>query len=131
MANRVCLGQRATNEWGLWVSKPGINVLTGTDDQMLFASDLSAFQIMASGALVAPTSGSSVGLTIANFGFRPVVLWACLPDTVIYTAAQSTIGQLVASVTYNSNTSITFNLGGSSRPAGQTIYYAVINVVLV
>ena len=44
MANRVLLGQGTTqrggtSKYGLWVSKPGQNVLTCSDDNLIFDMD--------------------------------------------------------------------------------------------
>jgi len=43
MANRVLLGKgtsaRGTSDYGLWVSKPGQDVLTCTDDNLIFDMD--------------------------------------------------------------------------------------------
>ena len=48
MANRILLGQGTTarggtSKYGLWVSKPTKDVLTCTDDELIFALILKSF----------------------------------------------------------------------------------------
>ena len=45
MANRVLMGKGTTarggtDKYGLWISKPGQNVLTCTDDQLILNTDI-------------------------------------------------------------------------------------------
>ena len=74
MANRVLFGQRGS-EMGLWISKPGFNVLTASEADMLFLStptkQIKAFQIIQSGRI---TFGGAtyVDVYYPNPGFRPV-----------------------------------------------------------
>lgn len=43
MTNRVNLGKLPSNNYGLRVSLPGADVLTATDDQLAFSSELNRF----------------------------------------------------------------------------------------
>ena len=69
MANRVCLGQKAAGQFGLWVSKPGLNVLTASESQMLFSSNVKTLQIAQNGKVT--ITALPYTLTIADLGFRP------------------------------------------------------------
>ena len=52
MANRVLIGKRGTSDYGLYVSNPGVNVLTATDDDLMFNSDLvEGFNVLQSGTV--------------------------------------------------------------------------------
>lgn len=73
MTNRVVLGNRGAGA-GFWVSKPGINVLTGGEDDMLLSTSFGALQIVASGVISAPANFTDYDRTIPNLGFPPVVL---------------------------------------------------------
>lgn len=73
MTNRVLLGKKGS-DYGLWVSKPGQNVLTASDDNMLLSTDFQAFQIVASGVINNPSNNTDYNLTIPNLGFTPIVL---------------------------------------------------------
>ncbi|MBD9544242.1 hypothetical protein IB276_32885 [Ensifer sp. ENS04] len=75
MANRVCLGQKATGQFGLWVSKPGINVLTAADSQMLFSSDWKTLQIAQTGRVTIPSTPANpfpFTFTVGDMGYRPL-----------------------------------------------------------
>ena len=62
---------------GIKVSKPGVNVSTATNDQLILNSDFNAFKIVASGTAVLtvpnpPTAGTPYTVTIAhNLGYPP------------------------------------------------------------
>lgn len=72
MANRVCLGQRSS-DIGLFISKPAVNVLTASLDNMLFSSSARAYQAVASGT-VAIANNSSTTIAYPNNGYVPTVL---------------------------------------------------------
>ena len=78
MANRVLLGNRA-GTYGLWVSKPGIDVLTASTSNLLFSSQTSkTVRVLASGSLFFPSGGTNslsiaYGLTAPNRA-APLVL---------------------------------------------------------
>jgi hypothetical protein len=118
MANRVLLGQRG-GEYGFWVSKPGQNVLTATDVNLLIAKDLYTFQIIYTARVFIGTDPSfSVNVTIPNYGYKPTIITFC---------------KFPAAVLYNSNTSVTLRdnpyseLFSSGWGAGDAAYldYAI------
>lgn len=70
------MGQKGTGEFGLWVSKPTVNVLTATDAQMLFSSDWKTLQVAQTIRVVIPSSPANpfpIDIPISNLGFRPHV----------------------------------------------------------
>lgn len=72
MTGRVLLGLRA-GEYGIWVSKPGVNVITAGDDALLLSSSRRSAQVVASG-IISASSGGSYGISWGNLGFVPVIL---------------------------------------------------------
>jgi hypothetical protein len=77
MTNRLILGNRS-GQYGLWISKPGIDVLTASDRDCLFSSDVRAFQVVQSGDLGDIGSGGSVGIATVDQGFLPFVVISCM-----------------------------------------------------
>lgn len=75
MANRVLLGQRGS-DYGLWVSKPGQNVLTANADQLLFSPDTQMLQVIYSDVIRTSGSGGNATYTRSwtNPGFYPFVM---------------------------------------------------------
>lgn len=78
MANRVVFGLRS-GQYGLWISKPGFNVLTTALENMLFHTGMDAWQIAQSGT-IAIANGSYGTISYASQGYVPlvVVVPACL-----------------------------------------------------
>lgn len=75
MTNRVLFGQR-NGVFGLWVSKPGYDVLTADWNDMMFSTDQRSGQIVQTGAIPVPSIGSlPVAVTIPNLGYYPMVKW--------------------------------------------------------
>lgn len=73
MTDRIILGQRGGIS-GVWVSKPGVNVHTAGDDDMLMATNIPAFQIVASGVIYSPASNTNYDFAIPNLGLNAIVL---------------------------------------------------------
>lgn len=86
MANRVLLGQRGS-DYGLWVSKPGQNVLTAPDRQLQFNSNLPAFGILEQGTYTVNWNisagpfdgGHSHDVMFAQSYGTPPLVWIDLP----------------------------------------------------
>lgn len=72
MTNRVLL-----TSGGLWVSQPGVDVLTGTDDQMLFSMATESLQVVQSGIISDPGASSTTNVTIPDQGFKPFIIISC------------------------------------------------------
>lgn len=118
MVNRVCLGNRGNDSYGLWVSKPLHNVLTAEDVNLQLSSDRKTFQIMVVGLV---TNGfTAVGQTrqivVPDFGFKSMVM--CLTD------------RYIVSSRYINNVTIEFRaVTTKSQPFGNgNIRYAILNV---
>ena len=77
MTNRVLMGQRAPGEYGLWVSKPGVDVMSATVDQCLLSTNRRAFQIIQHGTVGNPGVNGSVDVAIPSLGYTPLVLLFC------------------------------------------------------
>jgi hypothetical protein len=80
--NRIQLGKQPDGTYGLKVSQPGIDVLTATDDQLVFNSNNNLFKITLSGELdisvpVIPsgTDWSFAGASIDHdLGYSPMII---------------------------------------------------------
>jgi len=73
VTNRIIFGNR-NGQPGIWVSKPGVNVLTATDDGLLFSSDRQAVQIVASGVITGAGNNTNHDIAIPNLGFKSLVI---------------------------------------------------------
>lgn len=73
MANRVCLGSRGGGDAGLFISKPGFNVLTAGVADMLFSSSAKSWQIVSSGQVSIVNDGSFT-ITHPNLGYYPTIV---------------------------------------------------------
>jgi hypothetical protein len=90
MTNRVLLGKFGT-KYGLWVSKPGVNLLKASEDEMLLSTERQSFQIVKSGVISFPGAGDDApAITIPNLGFNPLVLLSCPSHFVGYRMASLT-----------------------------------------
>lgn len=74
MANRVVMGS-ARGAIGLWVSKPGFDVLTTADENLLFSMGGRLTTVLASGSVsFAPNSaGSTINIPLATNGRTPMI----------------------------------------------------------
>lgn len=82
---RIIMGQLPDKSYGMWVSKPGVDVTAATSDQLIFNSSQNVFKIIQSGTVkmltyttTAPASGfaqygSSVQIKY-NLSFVPIIL---------------------------------------------------------
>ena len=90
MANRVLMGKGTTarggtNKYGLWISKPGQNVLTCTDDQLILNTDIGTTDSIAAlfqtqtvdttntsaqtGVSATISAGATTNVSFSNLGF--------------------------------------------------------------
>lgn len=73
MANRVLLGQR-NSEMGLWISRPGFDVLTAGENDMLFLAtptkQTKAFQIIQTGLVSWGSGQLDVDVPCPNLGYN-------------------------------------------------------------
>lgn len=113
MTNRVLIGKKGS-AYGIWISKPGYDVLSASLDQMLLSSERTPFMVIGQGVVSAFTDiNQTRALTIPNLGFRPIFLLGCPAFEI--------------DVIYNSITSITFK-SVSKRPyhSDGSCYYAYL-----
>ncbi|MBI1261263.1 MAG: hypothetical protein GC184_06035 [Rhizobiales bacterium] len=72
--NRVVLGQR-DGDYGLWVSPPGVDVLTASLDNLLIHPFLSATKLVAQGSIYV-SANTSQTIYFATQPVVPIVLFA-------------------------------------------------------
>lgn len=78
MTNRAVLGVGPGGAPGLFVSKPGVNVLSpSSDDDLLFSMATNNLQIVQSGVLSDPGASATITITVPNLGFNPFVIFSC------------------------------------------------------
>jgi hypothetical protein len=112
MANRVLLGLRGS-QYGLWVSKPGQNVLTAVDPNLLFSIDDKAFQVVQSGAVVF-NSAAYIDITIPNLGYYPLA-----------TFTYKQVNNMTFYIEYLSFTTIRFNRSHTTADTRSFTYYVM------
>lgn len=120
MTNRVVLGKRDTNDIGLYISKPGFNVLTASINNMLFHSQQQSLQVVQTGR-VSVSNGNPVTITIPNLGYWPMIFLA--PDDSYGDFPDGNSEDWNPQVTFVSNTSVTINTGGPH--SGAVVYIAL------
>ena len=84
MAPRVLFGNRG-GENGVWVSRPGVSVLSTSDDQLLLSSTRRSAQVIASGGFGAAANSSYAISWPYNLGFLPIILAGSARFSVAYT----------------------------------------------
>lgn len=72
MANRVLLGLRS-GTYGAFVSRPGQDVLTAADGQLMFDSRQRGLYVVARGTISIPAANSTGSVSFANVGAPPIV----------------------------------------------------------
>lgn len=118
MARRVLMGQKSGSQ-GLWVSKPGVDVVTASDDAMLLAINSTTLQVIASGVNGDPGAGNSFTITCPEVGAQPFIQLS----SEYYNDFR---------ITYVSNTQISVavfmdNIRNSDFSRSRTISYVVFN----
>lgn len=113
MTSRVILGRRGSS-YGMWVSKPGVDVETAGLAGLLLSTDRAAMQIVATGVIASPTNGGAYDFAVPNLGFVPLVL---------------TSGATVVGYTFPSLTTLRIFAYSSIpyAPSGPTVHWAMTN----
>lgn len=121
MVNRVLFGKRGTNDFGLWISKPGFNVLSANDDQLLFSSAWSTLQVVQAGS-VAVSDNDPTTVAIPNLGYKPTVI--LIPEVQFSSIFSATDARMYAWATFSSNTSMTIHVDvdAALNYTGFTVY---------
>lgn len=111
MTDRIVLGQLPGGRYGLRVSKPGFNVLSTGDNNILFDSDEEYLQVVESGSRSSPGT-----INIPNLGFNPFVLASCPRFRI--------------AIEFPSLTQVRFRSLGTRYPTDSdgSVYYAIFNV---
>lgn len=134
----VLLGPRqVNNQRGLFIAKPGISVITATDDQLIFNSLQNVLKIVSTNTVTIPqftvassASGNQTQTVNHNLGFLPVALPYALDtsggqyffwqgkDIVPIVGATITIGALIEYDTFIDTTTIEFLVAVTNRTGG-------------
>lgn len=111
MVRRVVLGARPSGI-GIFVSRPGVDALTATGDNLLLSSDARQMQIVQSGAYNASfvMGISTQTITWGPLGYRPLILL---------------VGQHTARFVYNNDNSATVTIG--NRQSDLDVYWTTAN----
>lgn len=84
MANRIVVGERS-GQYGLWVSKPGFNVLTTGQENLLLSMGEDSLQAVRTGTVSLPSSGAEVSVSIpVSLPYTPLILMQLTPRTQVY-----------------------------------------------
>lgn len=117
MTNRVLLGAKGGTH-GLYVSKPGVDVVTAGDNDLMVSTNRKAMQVVQNGVIGDPGISATIDIAIPSLGFTPLVLIWCIKYSVDYWFPSSTTLRL-------------HTLGGGGiagkDPSGQ-IRYVVTNI---
>lgn len=120
MTTRLCLGNRGSDV-GLFISKPGIDVMTATAENLLFSTASRAFQFVQSGMLAVPSS-KEVTITTPDLGYKPMIM--LFPKVTGFSANYFQISW----VRYDSNTSITLHCETNGISTDGTVTYVVLRI---
>lgn len=84
MANRIVMGERS-GQYGLWVSKPGFNVLTTGQENMLLSMGEDSLQSVHTGTVTISSSGAEVAVSMPiSLPFTPLILMQLSPRTNVW-----------------------------------------------
>lgn len=130
MADRLVVGKAndgSNDIYGLWVSKPGVNVINGsgvlTDSRNLLFDSRNPFgQVLKAGAGSVP-SESTVQITFnARNGQTPPVFWWSATDTKLTNCDTAQDVRISASVNVSGNNgTLTFSNAGNTASVGYVI----------
>lgn len=144
MANRVLAGNRSTGGYGLYVSRPGEDVLSAGSDDMLFwtpkdetgsnfvsAGEAQTVPVSGGAGGVAPTvssstvvaSGNTASLTYQNYASDKVMVWGARSAF----GASASLNQNAFKYTNPGATSVTLNNNGTQSQTIKTVTFNLIN----
>lgn len=84
MANRIIMGERS-GQYGLWVSKPGFNVLTTGQENMLLSIGEDSLQAVHTATISIPTNVPEVATSIPiSIPYTPLILMQLTPRLDVY-----------------------------------------------
>lgn len=130
MANRVIIGDR-NGQMGMWVSRPGYNVLTAADADMIFvASDVlntRSFQTVQQGGFTL-TTGQSIQVAFPYMGIIPIIL--CWTSDYFYNPIYAGIESMAMQgldLVFPSATVAQFTAVNPYQSYTSTFYYVITN----
>lgn len=121
MANRVLLGDRGDGIVGLWVSRPGVDVYTANQFDLILDSLRPIISYVESGT-VSLTTGTWASIAITNLGYPPHVV-AFITSSGIYDHQ----GSLQWRISNNSTAQLLYT-AASGGAANVTARYMIIGV---
>ena len=128
MVDRVLLGPKG-GAHGLYISKPGHDVVTTGESNLLFSSDWTSLQIVRTGTLNVPNGGSAAFSIPVDLGFRPAIM--LVPEFELFLGPGINIkADIEARVTYNSNTNFSAYVWADGVNYTGKTFYAVFRVNL-
>ena len=123
MARRVVFGLRG-GEYGIWVSRPNVDVLSAGDDQLLLSSSRRSAQVIASGVLNV-SAGQTYGISWpVNLGFSPVIL----AGSARYDAKYAHTSGTTANITVGPREDFAFWVTGNQPAPPDVVRWAVLNI---
>lgn len=135
MANRVLLGQASTarggsSKFGLWISKPGENVLTTGEDNLIFNTDKGSsgdikalYQLLTVSANAATVSTTIAANTTVNVSITTVSAAHGLIAFGGYTTSLTDSG---AKLEINSINATTINVKNANTTNSQTYVFSAV-----
>jgi hypothetical protein len=130
MADRLVLGKAnngTSDIYGLWVSKPGVNVIDGsgvlTDSRnLLFDSRNPYGQVLKAGSGSVPTEGSVQVTFTARNGQTPPVFWWQATNAKLTNCDTAQDTRVTASINVSGNNgTLTFSNSGNTASVGYII----------
>lgn len=86
MVDRILLGERG-GQYGVWVSKAGVDVKSASEDNLLLSTGLGALQALTAGTVNVGNGeggGTEVIVTIPSVPYDPLVLLSVSPSVTSY-----------------------------------------------
>jgi len=128
MSSRILMGLRGGVP-GFFVSKPGIDVTTAGDGDLLMATHISNMQIVYSGVITFPPRFNTIA--IPDQGFKPIIFYSCMKGIgtsgIQYLSNTSVI--LEAEISDGALNSWPTGFSGQVMPVSDPdLYFAVTNL---
>ena len=120
MANRIVLGQRNAGEYGMWISKPGVNVYGAGEFDLLLDSANKHFQYVVSGLVTLPR-GVNVDIATPDLGYKPFVVGFSSSRNLT-----NDEGSIIFSFTTNTNLRLQYVGSNANSDASITYRYMII-----
>lgn len=73
MSERIRVGVRTPSEFGFFISQPGKDVTSCTDEELMLSSKFKSFQITQKGIVILPAGQNYVDVPVVWPGYEPLV----------------------------------------------------------